>query len=555
MWKSGVQVVSGDVDFRNTTFRFAAATAVGIEGGNAKFTECLFKDNGYFGLIAKGLEELKITRCSFEEFFGTPNHDLSISDGTVAHISDSTIGELIVQDSADVTVERTAVKHASTRGDCRLEFYNSTHTESLILSDSANMVFINTPFNAENIWEFEDDCTMTVGGFLNVEVLDTTSEPVSSASVRIDDNGDPASVEYHTAGRDGWVRWNPVTSYILQGNDRTNLTPHQAMAVSGDLYGSEEVSVEGGVNNVTVVLDGTHPRVIDTSPEDGAADVPYNITEVRIRFSMAMDDWSDARLLNLTPSTTEYEVTWEDGGKEMVVTFLGNLNPGENYTVNISRELKAVGGQPMFSDFTFGFMIANTSGGPDGGDDLDGDGIPDDEDLDIDGDGVPNENDRFPFNASEWGDDDGDGIGDNTDEDDDGDGVPDDDDDFPRDPDETLDTDGDGVGNEADPDDDGDGVPDVDDPDPWDRNVPYGADDDDDDDDDTAVTVMWALFVFALITALVIIILAIVVSNRPPPPGEWSSSQGYGPGKEGADPRVPYDNEHTGYGQGKYGGR
>ncbi|XP_017046856.1 uncharacterized protein LOC108091962 isoform X1 [Drosophila ficusphila] len=73
--------------------------------------------------------------------------------------------------------------------------------------------------------------------------------------------------------------------------------------------------------------------------------------------------------------------------------------------------------------------------------DLDGDGIPDDEDDDIDGDGIPNDKDD---------DIDGDGIPNDEDEDIDGDGIPNDEDD---------DIDGDGVPNSKDEDIDGDGVP------------------------------------------------------------------------------------------------
>ncbi|XP_041565681.1 uncharacterized protein LOC108139238 isoform X2 [Drosophila elegans] len=73
--------------------------------------------------------------------------------------------------------------------------------------------------------------------------------------------------------------------------------------------------------------------------------------------------------------------------------------------------------------------------------DLDGDGIPDDEDDDIDGDGIPNDKDD---------DIDGDGIPNEEDEDIDGDGIPNDEDD---------DIDGDGVPNSKDEDIDGDGVP------------------------------------------------------------------------------------------------
>ena len=95
---------------------------------------------------------------------------------------------------------------------------------------------------------------------------------------------------------------------------------------------------------------------------------------------------------------------------------------------------------------------------PDGAPDLDGDGIPDDQDPDIDGDGVDNDDDAFPRDPNETSDLDGDGVSDNADPDRDGDGVDNGDDAFPDDPNESSDLDGDGVGDNADPDRDGDGV-------------------------------------------------------------------------------------------------
>ncbi len=79
-------------------------------------------------------------------------------------------------------------------------------------------------------------------------------------------------------------------------------------------------------------------------------------------------------------------------------------------------------------------------GGDDGGsgtgDDLDGDGIPDDEDTDDDGDGIPDDSDDCPTDPSPdcSGDFDGDGIPDDEDTDDDNDGVPDDQDNCPFNP-------------------------------------------------------------------------------------------------------------------------
>ncbi|XP_033232635.1 sarcalumenin isoform X3 [Drosophila pseudoobscura] len=122
--------------------------------------------------------------------------------------------------------------------------------------------------------------------------------------------------------------------------------------------------------------------------------------------------------------------------------------------------------------------------------DIDGDGIPDDEDDDIDGDGIPNDKDD---------DIDGDGIPNEDDDDMDGDGVPNEDDDdidgdgVPNSKDEDIDgdgkvnhededLDGDGVRNEKDEDLDGDGKANTEDEDLDGDGVPNDKDDDLDGD-------------------------------------------------------------------------
>ncbi len=118
--------------------------------------------------------------------------------------------------------------------------------------------------------------------------------------------------------------------------------------------------------------------------------------------------------------------------------------------------------------------------------DSDGDGRPNNLDTDDDNDRVPDAEDAFPLLPDEWRDQDGDLIGDNMDADDDGDGQGDDHngngipdheemdfdndgipradsvpwDAFPLDPTEWRDADGDGIGDMADPDDDNDGLTD-----------------------------------------------------------------------------------------------
>ncbi|MBC8769385.1 cadherin domain-containing protein [Arenibacter sp. BSSL-BM3] len=122
--------------------------------------------------------------------------------------------------------------------------------------------------------------------------------------------------------------------------------------------------------------------------------------------------------------------------------------------------------------------ISNTDQG-----DIDYDGIGDVCDNDIDGDGIPNEEDAFPYDA--FGDLDNDGVLDDMDA-------------FPFDPQESKDTNGDGIGDNRDSDDDGDGYSDeielsegTDQYDP--SNYPADSDSDgipdsvDDDDDNDGI--------------------------------------------------------------------
>ena len=123
---------------------------------------------------------------------------------------------------------------------------------------------------------------------------------------------------------------------------------------------------------------------------------------------------------------------------------------------------------------------------PDGPPDIDADGKANHLDPDDDNDGVPDVEDAFPLDPEEWQDKDNDWIGDNLDADDDGDGIGDDHngngiadheeldfdgdgvdraksvpwDVFPFNPKEWQDTDGDGIGDNADTDDDNDGFSD-----------------------------------------------------------------------------------------------
>ena len=122
-------------------------------------------------------------------------------------------------------------------------------------------------------------------------------------------------------------------------------------------------------------------------------------------------------------------------------------------------------------------------GGEDLSRDLDNDGTDDPYDPDDDDDGVPDGLDQGPGGEDRSRDHDNDGIDDGQDSDDDNDGIPDGSDVGPDGGDQSRDHDNDGTGDSKDPDDDNDGVPDDQDQFPFDHDND-GTDDGQDADDD-----------------------------------------------------------------------
>ncbi|MBE6856359.1 MAG: isopeptide-forming domain-containing fimbrial protein [Ruminococcus sp.] len=135
---------------------------------------------------------------------------------------------------------------------------------------------------------------------------------------------------------------------------------------------------------------------------------------------------------------TDYKVTYLDGdsddhNEQMIITFvdmasLGKNNAGDEIIVSYSAVLNenaVVGTSGNVND-----VVLEYSNNPNcSADDMDGDGVPDDEDNDDDNDGTPDNEDTDKDNDDipddEDTDKDNDGIPDDEDDDDDNDGVPD----------------------------------------------------------------------------------------------------------------------------------
>lgn len=167
------------------------------------------------------------------------------------------------------------------------------------------------------------------------------------------------------------------------------------------------------------------------------------ISSVDLPLGDRMGRWGRVRLVR--EATSGQTVVYKDGEKIARVVDEGARMLIAGYSITI-----AYGSAAYIDDVSHSFSA-----------DLDGDGIPNEEDTDDDDDGVADAEDIFPLDVTECKDTDGDGKGNNADDDDDNDGLPDWYDAFPDDAAEWADTDADGLGDNADEDDDADGTSDV----------------------------------------------------------------------------------------------
>lgn len=245
----------------------------------------------------------------------------------------------------------------------------------------------------------------------------------------------PDAVSYSTTGNKGIIHCQNgagADSIILFERDSsTNI----------DVL-DEEVTLSGTVN---VMIDGAHMRVLApavnilsvwTFTSGGALTLeetitgntyaqcdiePYNIIATQELFAFCLSDTANpntAMTAYLINSTGVFQVlngavVYSDAS---AVGY--NLNEGSppstawyvSADTNNEKYIRVTGVR------TLGDTDPDVPDPPSGGDDIDGDGIPNNQDSDIDGDGIPNNADS---------DMDGDGINNDADTDDDGDGIPD----------------------------------------------------------------------------------------------------------------------------------
>lgn len=188
--------------------------------------------------------------------------------------------------------------------------------------------------------------------------------------------------------------------------------------------------VPAGLHDVVLITaagDVVHADVV-VRPDDLTLDVNFDLAllqqqAVRVLGDAAVSGAPDrsgivVELVDAVTGAVRGTATTADGGGFELPASAGAYvvrarRPGHPYTASIPG-LVVHGARDV--------QLASTLYIPAAGD-LDGDGIPDEDDPDDDGDGVPDVDDAFPNDPGEARDSDGDGVGDNSDLDANGDGV------------------------------------------------------------------------------------------------------------------------------------
>jgi parallel beta-helix repeat protein len=109
---------------------------------------------------------------------------------------------------------------------------------SFVLESDSHVTTLNTTFNNATP-NLDSTSTLTVKWYLHVRVLDT-GVGQNLAEVWLEDSTgspDPSSGQPFTTqnidGQDGWVKWIPITEYIISDITKQYFTPHTVNATYG----------------------------------------------------------------------------------------------------------------------------------------------------------------------------------------------------------------------------------------------------------------------------------------------------------------------------------
>jgi parallel beta-helix repeat protein len=101
-----------------------------------------------------------------------------------------------------------------------------------------------------------------------------------------------------------------------------------------DIAGNQDT--DGLVVVIKLVTEPEKPKVLESNPIDNSTDISVE-TDIKIKFSLRMNITAVADALDISPEV-EYNASWEDANKILIITFINDLDYETTYTLTITDE-------------------------------------------------------------------------------------------------------------------------------------------------------------------------------------------------------------------------
>ena len=169
---------------------------------------------------------------------------------------------------------------------------NSTITNSanydFYLDQNSQLISLNTTFNKTSVHFADENSTLNVSWYLNVNVLWNNSIPAEYANVRIQDNINGTFDENYTTDKNGWKKNIEIQEYTQNKTNITFFTPHNVTAWQGVFINSTNVTVNRTKDFTIIFVDHNAPEILNISPEQELT--IYENTTVEFSFNVSHPD-------------------------------------------------------------------------------------------------------------------------------------------------------------------------------------------------------------------------------------------------------------------------
>ncbi|MDI6916569.1 MAG: right-handed parallel beta-helix repeat-containing protein, partial [Thermoplasmatales archaeon] len=145
----------------------------------------------------------------------------------------------------------------------------------LYLNSSSSAVVLNTTFTKTKVYFGDASSTLTVKHYLHTKVINSTSSPISGATVRVRDNINGTFDQKYITNSDGWVRWIECTEYWQNQTSKIYYTPHNVTASKTGYVTNYAEPNMGNSKEITITLSTT---TVNNPPNPPTLVAPANNT-------------------------------------------------------------------------------------------------------------------------------------------------------------------------------------------------------------------------------------------------------------------------------------